>query len=284
MSAPWMELRCTVDRADVSYVSHVLFELGASGVQEDYLEGQAPPPRQPWDEGPRPPEPSHKVLIAWFEEPDQTAISERLGLEPNTLTWAPVVMRDWENEWRDNFQPIQLTPELTLAPPWNAPPGSLIIEPGLGFGTGQHESTRGALKLMAPVLATLETCLDVGCGSGVLALYAAREGVRSAGFDIDPDAVENAKHNAELNGLDVAFSTVLLDQTAGTYDLVAANLHAELIIRLANDLTRVTARFLVLAGILADREHLVLNELSPAFDVDARLPDGEWVALRLRRK
>lgn len=264
-------------------MSAALFSQGASGVQEDFLPGEKPAPRQPWDTGPPPPRPKHRVLIAWFEDPDTRSIERALPAEATEPTWADVVMQDWENDWKKGFEPMVISPTLTIAPPWDAPEGALIVEPGQGFGTGQHASTRGALRLMDALLPGPRTCLDVGCGSGILALFAAREGAETWGIDVEASAVREAGVNASRNGLQARFDTTPLDQVEGSFDLIAANLHAELLVRLAEDLLRVTASHLVCAGILRDREALVRERFDPELQLVERLDDGSWVALHYRR-
>ena len=278
----WRALRLVVDRGAIQSVSDRLFALGAQGVQEDFLPGEAPPPRQPWDTGPPPPRPRRQVLLAWFEDPDEAAIGQALGPHEPPPAWEDVPDQDWATSWQQGFEPIEVSPTLTVAPPWNAPPGALIVEPGQGFGTGHHPSTVGALTLMEPILTDLNTCLDVGCGSGVLALLAARQGLATTGIDVEEGAVTDAASNAQLNGLNADFSTTPLADIQGRFDLVLGNLHAELLVSLAPDLLERTRRVFICAGILADREQAVRAVFDPHLDLDARLCDGEWVALRYR--
>lgn len=280
----WRELRLVVPRRDFERASAAAFAAGAAGVQEAWLPGEAPPPRQPWDTGPAPPLPSRQVLIAWFEDPDRNQVDAQLPADLGEPTWADVDDVDWETSWQRGFAPVVITPRITLAPPWDAPPGALIIEPGQGFGTGHHPSTRGALRLMDAVLDDVGSCLDVGSGSGVLALAARRAGATVWGIDVEASAAEDATHNAALNGLDARFDTTPLREVARTFDLVAANLHAELLVALAPDLVRVTGTWLVCAGILADREHLVRAALDPHLNVQNRESDSTWVCLRYTRQ
>jgi len=278
----WRCVSVVVDRSAIGTLSSALFDLGAQGVQEDYLPGQTPEPRQPWDTAPATPPPQQQVLKAWFEDPNERSIAAALPM--HSLTWDDVEETDWETSWQQGFDPIVISPTLTIAPPWNAPDGALIIEPGQGFGTGHHPSTHGALALMEPVLDGLHTCLDVGSGSGVLALLAARQGLRTLGIDVEEAAVRDAQENARRNNLTAEFSTRAIHGIDGSYDLVLANLHAELIVRLAPHIVRLTANVLICAGILADRESIVREQLDPVLHLQERVLDGEWVALRYRTR
>jgi ribosomal protein L11 methyltransferase len=282
-----------VPRAALDRVSGLLFGAGALGLQEDWLPGQAPAPRQPWDQGPAAPEPDRILVRVWFEQPDRAALEALVG-SFGDLRWEDVEDRDWDAEWRAGFGPVQVTDGWVIAPPWDAPPGALLIEPGQGFGTGLHPSTRMALRLMLPVADPsrggvqprhhpLRTALDVGCGSGVLALACARLGLEARGIDVEETAIRDARHNAELNGLTAVFGTEPLDELRGTWDLVLANLHAELLIALRDALVARAGRVLVMAGILADREAAVRAAYEGALTATATEREEEWVAIRWER-
>ncbi len=119
----------------------------------------------------------------------------------------------------------------------------------------------------------------MGCGSGVLALAAAKLGMRATGLDIEADAVAAARENAALNGLEARFSRSPLSELSGPYELVVANLYAEVLAHLAPELARLSGERLVLAGVLADRAQLVLDALP--MTVRERRRDGEWICLVL---
>lgn len=274
-------LRSTIDAA-----SGACWSSGAVGVQEGWLEGQAPPPQQPWDRGPSPPLPDRAVLTAWFDDGVNRATvlaAVRPWLDAHTsVSWRLEPDVDWEAQSRASFTPIQVG-SFVVAPPWDAPPGALIVDPGAGFGTGDHPTTRQALLLFDeahPAGSRVGSALDIGCGSGVLALAANRRGWSAHGTDIDPAAIANAEHNNRLNGLSATFDLRRADQL-GQAELVFANLHAELLVELASDLLRLARQELILAGILAAREPAVRAALP--WPVAERRVDGEWVALRLLR-
>jgi ribosomal protein L11 methyltransferase len=281
----WRELLIgPLSRRLAPRASAELFALGTAGVQEEPAPGQAHPPRQPWDTGPAPPPPTDVVVRAWFEDPDEAAIAARVAamLPPGTsLVWEDVVDVDWETSWRANFPSIVISERLTVAPPWEASPGAVVIDPGQGFGTGQHETTRAALVRLDALIAEggLHTALDVGCGSGVLALCAARLGLRAWGVDIDPIAVREARRNAADNGLDAQFDTTPIHRLTEPADLVLANLFAEVLAAVGPDLCRLTRKHLVLAGILVDREQVVREVFDPRMGPPHREQDGEWVCL-----
>jgi ribosomal protein L11 methyltransferase len=286
MEDAWQELRWTLLRAHTPRALDALFALDCLGAQEDFLPGQAPPPRQPWDTGPAAPLPTEVLLRAWWPEDDDTcrahvdALVARIGGE---VAWGAVSAEDWANAWRDHFTRLVISDTLAVSPPWDAQAGDLIIEPGMAFGSGDHPTTRACLDGIVRNAQVGEACLDVGCGSGILALAAVKLGMSAVGIDIDADAVVIAAENAEQNGLRAEFSATPLEQLSGRYPLIVANVFAEVLAVMAPDLARLCSGAMVLAGILADRAELVEGALAEhGWAVTRRDVEGEWVSLELR--
>jgi ribosomal protein L11 methyltransferase len=287
--AAWVELSVVVPSGLVEEVCALFGGLGAEGVQEDHLEGEKPAPRQPWDTGPEAPLPERMVVRGWWPGEMTTGLMETLqevfadiaGAELGELR--PVPEEDWAEGWKKGFRRIEIGPTLVVAPPWEAKPGDLIIEPGMAFGTGEHATTLACLAGVARFARAGGRCLDVGTGTGVLALAAARLGMRAWGTDNDPLAVEASKKNAELNGLEARFDDSPLENIQdGPYDLVVANLFAEVLIALAPELLRLCGGTLILAGILADRADRV-EAAFPGFARMERTPAGDWVSFIFER-
>lgn len=284
----WVEVRVdSVPRSRVEVVAAALWAEGAQGVEERDPPELARPPRQPWDDEDELPPLPRADLRAWFEEPVGAGVEAavREAWSEAAPTRHPVADVDWEQAGRDAFPRLVVSPHLAIAAPWNAEPGDVVIDPGIGFGTGHHETTAAVLHTLEALAAhpQVTTALDVGCGSGILALAAARLGLRAEGIDIEADAVEAAQRNATISGVEARFSTTNLDAVPGVFDLVLANLHAEVLVLLAKDLIRVTGRHLVLAGILADREARVRAAFDPALALQSRVEDGPWVCLVYER-
>lgn len=288
----WRELRLVVPRGLAEAATAAMVAVGSAGVQEDHLPGEAPPPRQPWDTGPPPPQPKRVLLRGWWEDPNEAQVLARLAhlAVEQAPEWADVVEQDWETAWQTGFEPLTFG-SLVVAPPWSARPGDLIIEPGQGFGTGQHPTTRAALAALVALVeggapganGPLRTALDVGCGSGILALAAAKLGLEASGIDNDPVAVRDADAQAALNGLSLPFSTTPVEALTEPADIVLANLFAEVLAALREPLVRLTGRHLILAGILVEREHTVRAAFDPLLPLAERVVDGEWVCLRYER-
>lgn len=166
----------------------------------------------------------------------------------------------------------------------------LFIIPGLGFGTGHHASTRQALILMQEEVIKARpprTMLDIGTGSGILAVAAAKlYGTSAVGFDIDPHAVISARDNCRINrSRNISLFTGELEAVEKNvrFDLVTANLYAELLIALAEDISPFTSGWLILSGIQSSLAEDVIEEyIRKGLIIDVRISDGEWDAFLVR--
>ena len=139
-----------------------------------------------------------------------------------------VADQNWVQLTQSQFDPIRISDRLWIVPSWHESPDpaaiNLILDPGMAFGTGSHPTTRLCLEWLERNVSNACTVLDYGCGSGILAIAAARLGAgRVAGVDIDPQAVESARANAERNGVMALFADSA-EPVAGEYDLVVANI------------------------------------------------------------
>jgi ribosomal protein L11 methyltransferase len=191
---------------------------------------------------------------------------------------------DWVRLTQSQFAPVEITPQFWIVPTWHEPPREaqhiIRLDPGLAFGTGTHPTTRMCLRWIAAHPPRDERVLDYGCGSGILAIAAARFGAAQVdAVDIDPAAVQAAQANAQANG--VAINAGLPDTAAGPYPLVLANILATPLKLLAPLLCSLVARggHLVLAGILERQA----GELAAAYAPLARLEvsdrDDGWVLM-----
>ena len=256
MPAVWHAFAVTLPRAAVPATSRSLLALGATGLLEDVPTGTTLRFKQPWDKGRKPRPPATVVLRAWFKTlPSASAVNAAVMGREGVWTEEPEV--DWNEGWKVHFQPIHISERLVVAAPWHGVAHAVVIEPGNAFGTGEHRTTRSCLTAIDRLAIAGHSCLDVGCGSGILALAAAHLGMRAYGMDIDEDAVAAARTAAANNGLDATFDALPLAEVKGGWDLVVANLYAEVIAALAPDLRRLARGHLVFAGILSDRAHLV---------------------------
>lgn len=279
-SRTWHTFSVVLPRVAVAPVTRALVAIGATGTQEELPPGVKPVFRQPWDKGPAPRAPRRVLLRAWFAtRPPESAVAAALGgWQTDDPTWGTEAEQDWAEDWKKHFQPVRISDRLVIAAPWHGVPDALVIEPGNAFGTGEHPTTRACLRAVDTFARPGATLLDVGCGSGILALAGAKLGMAAHGVDIDPDAVGAAREAASRNGLAVTFDTTPIERVAGPYDLVVANLFAEVLVALAPEILRVSGGHLALAGILADRADTVRHAFASRPVLEDRTEEG-WVSL-----
>ena len=198
---------------------------------------------------------------------------------------------DWAATWKARFRPVSLLPTLVVCPPWERvddPEGgfSLVIEPKTAFGTGQHETTQLALKMMHAVVKPGDAVLDVGAGSGILSLAAARLGaVRVTGIDVDALAVENARANMRLNKIsgNVVFRTGTLEDVSGVFDVVVANIESRTLNPMLPALaSHVTPKGnLILGGVLVrERAKFLKAVYAAGLQVVEILDENGWLGIR----
>lgn len=298
----WLELSVTSDVEAVEAVSEILGRVAA---------GTAVQPlgliRDPADElsGREDPAAGYAVVAHIPDDARAGATiqsTERalwhlqaFGLRPvGTLRVRRVEERDWAEAWKAHYV-AQRIGRVVVVPSWASEEigpheVAITLDPGMAFGTGLHPTTRGCLRLLQGLTPMPAAVLDVGCGSGILALAALRLGAESAvGLDTDPHAVEATRANAALNGLGDRLEArpgTLPEIASERFGLVLANLVAAVLVELA---PRIAAHLadggaLLASGIIEPREAEVVAAMAAAgLDVVERLADEDWVSLRLAR-
>jgi ribosomal protein L11 methyltransferase len=290
---PWQSVRLLVDSKQAELLSDALMEAGALSVSlEDADAGTL-------DETPLFGEPDHPTAELWphsiaivlLDEDADVAetlasAAKQAGIPvPVDYTTEVVAEQDWVRLTQSQFDPIPISPRLWIVPTWHEAPDSrainLKLDPGLAFGTGSHPTTRLCLRWLDEHLQGGETVLDYGCGSGILAIAAARLGAaRVDGVDIDEQAVTASRDNAALNGVGAHFC-LPGELAPGEYDVVVANILTNPLKGMAPLLAgRVrTGGWLVLSGILAEQADDVMAVYRDWFIFDAPATDEGWVRL-----
>ena len=199
---------------------------------------------------------------------------------------------DWKLAYRRHFKTENIGQRLVTVPAWEKIPENgrlpIVLDPGMAFGTGKHETTRACLEYIDE-LAPVASFLDMGCGSGILSIAAAKLGCGAVtGFDVDAEAVEASRANAAANGVAVTFFKYGLGarerRDLGTADLVVANILGPLLIRFADEIAPCATRHLVVSGILTTLYPEVLAAFaSRGFAEVSRKTLGEWTTGLLRR-
>ncbi len=244
-----------------------------------------------------------KALIHVYISPEESPaeaiafLSERYNAEgvKHTITTAPCVEEDWINNWKKYFKPIKVGQKLLIRPTWEEEYEAgdrkvLHLEPGLAFGTGTHETTRLCMELLEEYVQPGFEVLDVGCGSGILSVAALLLDAKNAvGVDIDALAVKTAVQNAEINHVADRFTGIcgdLTDKVNGKYNIVVANIVADVIILLTKDIEQFMHRdtIFLMSGIIDTREQDVLDVVEKKFNIINRKTEKGWVALAAELK
>lgn len=197
---------------------------------------------------------------------------------------------DWVNEWKKYYKPIHIG-DIVIVPKWikyQPLPNEkvVLIDPGMAFGTGSHESTRLCLQLFSELDAKGKVVLDIGAGSGILGITAAICGAKQVVLsDIAPLAVKACRENAALNGVEAEITEAdLLDNAKQKGDIVFANITADILIKLSHNIGSVLSDngYIILSGIIHSRyDEVIAAYLTAGFKVDKKVSLGEWCAVRL---
>lgn len=290
---PWQSVRILVDSKQAEPLSDALMEVGALSVSlEDADAGTM-------DETPLFGEPDHPTAELWPHSiavvllDEDADVAETLAVAakqtgipaPTDYTIETVAEQDWVRLTQSQFAPIPISPRLWIVPTWHAAPDSsainLKLDPGLAFGTGSHPTTRLCLRWLDAHLQGGETLLDYGCGSGILAIAAAKLGAAQVdGVDIDAQAVAASRDNAELNNVAALFC-LPGDLAPGQYDVVVANILTNPLKGMAPLLAGrvLPGGRLVLSGILAEQAEDVMAIYRDWFVFDPPAIDEGWVRL-----
>jgi len=285
----WMEISINIHPVAQDALSIFLFDLGCTGIvtsegEQHLLRASIPP----------------SIALDAIRNKIHTYLNHLQEIFPETgapdLQFKVIQTQDWTREWKKFFRPDQVTPDLLIIPAWEPEPpavkGHVIrIDPGPAFGTGQHPTTRMCLEAMENLRPSgAWSMLDVGTGSGILAIYGGILGAsRVLAIDIDPDALGWAEHNISLNGLlgAIELSRSPIETIEEAFTLLAANLSLREIRRLMPHLSRLVEPrgWLVLSGLLKEQ----VEEIRRGFSADLTgqirtYYQKEWACLVVRKQ
>lgn len=289
----WQNVSFLTDAASAEPVCDALIEIGALSASIEDADAGTP------DEQPQFGEPgsvttpgwAHSRVVALFDpDADVAAMlaeaAAQAGLvEVPEFSVEAVEEQNWVQLTQAQFDPIRVSGRLWIVPSWHDAPDpeaiNLILDPGMAFGTGSHPTTRLCLEWLERTVGAGDTLLDYGCGSGILAIAAAKLGAASvAGVDIDPQAVEAANANAERNGVVARFADSA-EVLAGEYDVVVANILSNPLRVLAPAIcahVRSGGR-LALSGILREQADEIIAVYAPWVDLQVADVREDWVCL-----
>lgn len=289
----WQSVSFLTDASRAEPLCDALLEAGALAASIEDADAGTP------DEQPQFGEPgsvnspgwAHSRVVALLEaDADAHALLAAAGAaigldEVPAFSVETVEEQNWVQLTQSQFDPIRVSERLWIVPSWHESPDpaavNLILDPGMAFGTGSHPTTRLCLEWLERTVTADCTVLDYGCGSGILAIAAARLGAgRVAGVDIDPQAVEAAKANAERNGVTALFADSA-QPVAGEYDLVVANILSNPLRVLAPAIcahVRSGGR-LALSGILREQAEEIIGIYAQWLPMQVADTREDWVCL-----
>ena len=309
----WLELKIDTSHAGLDAVTELLEQQGVTGVMIDdeadfqsFLENN----RQYWDYVDEELLAQKKGVsrVTFYLERNENALGtvaavriamaalkkEHPEYAPMLLTMEDVADEDWENNWKQFYKPMEIGNRLLVVPEWEEAHGgervTLVLNPGLTFGTGSHATTRLCLQALDTHIHGGESVLDLGCGSGILSIAALRLGAaRAFACDIDEKCVDVAYENAALNGIgkdrytvrwgDVLSDEALRQEMGSGYDVVVANIVADVIMGLSGSVRpflKAGGLFLC-SGIIDDRAEEVLAKLKgDGWDVFEQRSSEGW--------
>ncbi len=307
----WVKLAIDINEEASELISEILLDAGAMGTQ---TEGGTLPDVTGWDEVPPDLPASQDCRVcAYFPldgESDAKINRVRaklekirtmdIGFDPGPLSvhTETVDEQDWENEWKKYFKPTRVSDFVVVKPTWEeyTPEADEIIveiDPGMAFGTGAHETTRMCIGMLEEYLEPGNAVLDIGCGSGILSIAAAKLGAGAVlALDVDSVAVESAKKNVAVNHKEnvilVKRANILRDApTDARFHIVVANIVADIIIELNETVHKYLTRpgIYIVSGIIAERLDEVLASLNSHGLRSIKVTKmGEWRAIACMNK
>ncbi|WP_435924867.1 50S ribosomal protein L11 methyltransferase [Paenibacillus sp. DYY-L-2] len=320
----WKELTIHTTEEAVEMISNFLHEAGAGGVTiEEHVDNDKPRDTSlgQWFEIPPNDIPEGEAKISgYFPEgvdmdeviaqvKERTEELREYDIDPGNpiISVRDVSEDDWANNWKQYFKPIRVSKRLTIKPTWEeyvpASPEEKIIEldPGMAFGTGTHPTTSLCLRTLEGVIQEGDEVIDVGTGSGILAIGAVRLGAsRVLALDLDPVAVSSALENTRLNGLEDRIQvvesdllSVLKKGSSAEVDVqlpvrvVVANILAEIILLFVEDVFEALqpGGYYIASGIYKNKEQSVEEALTAAgFEIEQTVREEDWVAFVARKR
>ncbi len=283
--AQWFQVRVAITAEIEDAVIGFLFDLGSKGCQQF----------------------EHSVTAFFPAEENHLEISQRLNsfysevralgfiVPPPNIEIYPVDELDWTSIWKRHFKPIFVHDKLVIKPSWESLPSTsaavIEIDPKQAFGTGNHATTLMALEFLAETVEDGQTILDVGTGTGILAMAAVKLGAsRAVAVDIDPVAIDAARENSDKNGtvkkIDFMIGETMVLQPIRPFDVIVANINRLELVKLIPEFQRLLANDgrIFVTGILVDETDLMMTEFSKhsKLAIQKKVTKDEWLGLLLK--
>lgn len=283
----WIEIQVCLQKQGSEIVSILLQNLGSKGV---WIEDQE----------------EHVALKSYLSELDNHQVylnrlhCELQKLEERDDTLGPITVQvqevddeSWAQEWKKYYEPMRITERFTIKPLWKEYSGSneehiIHLDPGMAFGTGTHPTTILAVRLLERYVVPETQFLDVGCGSGILSVVSTKLGAKNGlAVDIDPVALDKTRENLGYNQVEGQVEVRKGDLLKGIdqqFDVVIANILAEVIIKMIEELPKVLKQdgIFICSGVIADKENQVIEALRGYRLLD-KITMESWVAMVFKR-
>jgi ribosomal protein L11 methyltransferase len=293
----WLRLAVPIPYEAAEAVANFLVELGSVGVIESERDFSQPQPALNEVQGFFPIDASRSALIEGVTQHLRELLPFFPSLGQPELQITEVSSESWADQWRGHFPSLVVGQRFLILPPWETPSNvidriPLIINPSMAFGTGHHATTQGCLEAIEALSSEhgpLSIALDLGTGSGILAIALAKLGTPTVwATDIDPIALDEAQKNSEANKVAeiIHLSDTPVDQFSSPVPLLVANLFSITLVSLAPHIVRLvqSGGYVILSGILLDQEPDILATYAlPQWRLLQRYPREEWVTLVLQR-
>ncbi|GLC32242.1 50S ribosomal protein L11 methyltransferase [Clostridium omnivorum] len=313
MQGKWIEVKVVTTSEALEPVSGIFYSLDVKGVAiedpNDILQREQGP--LTWDfadinlfeygdkaavvKGYFSVEDNMKEIEEYIKEKIQDLKGLGIDIGEGKVEVKAVYEEDWANNWKKYYKPTNIGNKIVIRPIWEeyqAKEDEIIIDmdPGMAFGTGTHETTRMCIEALEKYVTNEKTVFDIGTGSGILAITAAKLGADEViGVDLDPVAVDSARQNVELNKVHSDIKILegnLMEVVDGKADIVVANIIADVIIFLAEDVKKFIKDngYFIASGIIRERSQDVVNKLAECgFKVEEVNTLGEWVCIVAKR-
>ncbi len=277
----WLQIILDTEANKVDEISDALTDVGAVSVT--WLDAKDQPLYEPslnstplW---------KYTKIIALFEDEIDVEQIKLLNLPPYKIQ--TLEDKEWVRVWMDDFHPMQFGERVWICPSWQTPPEpqaiNIILDPGLAFGTGTHTTTALCLEwLDKQANLANKTVIDYGCGSGILAITAAKLGASHIwAVDNDPQALEATENNSKKNQVETLITPVLPEQLPEHIkaDCILANILATPLINLASLMAKHTNANIVLSGILQEQTESIIAAYQPYFEIEETVERNGWMRI-----
>ncbi len=308
MQGTWIEIKVITESEAIEPISGIFYSLDVKGVAiedpKDILNREQGP--LTWDfadinileykgeaavvKGYFSEEDNIDELLKYIKEKMEDLKNIGINVGKGEIFCNKVKEEDWANNWKKYYKPAKVGDKIVVKPIWEEYEGKLgevIVEldPGMAFGTGTHETTRMCVKALEKYVSKDTVVFDIGTGSGILAITASKLNAKKVvGVDLDPVAVDSAKENIQFNQVNniEVLQGNLMDVVSGKADIVIANIIAEIIVVLTEDVKKFIkpGGYFISSGIIRDRKELVVQKLNECgFKIVEINEDGEWICI-----